>query len=345
MAPPPLGAADGSMLPDWSVDNELAARMDNFGVVPGAGAAPRATSGRTSRTHPRGRTNRELLNLEATSANPHPSEETSDSELRDSGITPAPSGSTPEPSHSTSRPSSPPPGPPPGPSSPAPGPPPSPPGPSGSPSSTEEILKTIGIVALAGIGVGALAVVAAPVALAAAGFTSSGVAAGSMAAAYQATLGGVIAKGSVFAALQSFGAAGLPAMAQATTAVAGAGVGGSLAAACRKLFGGNKTEGGDGGEGDGGKGDGGEGDGGKGDGGKGDGGKGNGGEGEAATEPEAANAASEDRRDLKDEKDICAETCTKSTDEKPSKKAEEQEPSHQNMENEEAAKKRDSFRK
>lgn len=172
--------------------------------------------------------------------------------------------------------------------------------------------------------------VAAPVALAAAGFTSSGVAAGSMAAAYQATLGGVIAKGSVFAALQSFGAAGLPAMAQATTAVAGAGVGGSLAAACRKLFGGNKTEGGDGG---------------KGDGGKGDGGKGNGGEGEAATEPEAANAASEDRRDLKDEKDICAETCTKSTDEKPSKKAEEQEPSHQNMENEEAAKKRDSFRK
>ncbi|KAH6924155.1 hypothetical protein HPB50_013076 [Hyalomma asiaticum] len=232
MVPPPLGAPDGSMLPDWSVDNELAARMDNFGVVPEAGAAPRATSGRTSRTHPRGRTNRELLNLEAASANPHPSEETSDSEFRDSGITPAPSGLTPEPSHSTS---SPPPGPPtvppPGPSSPAPGPPPSPPGPSGSPSSTKEILKTIGIVALAGIGVGALAVVAAPVVLAAAGFTSSGVAAGSMAAAYQATLGGVIAKGSVFAALQSFGAAGLPAMAQATTAVAGAGVGGSLAAA------------------------------------------------------------------------------------------------------------------
>lgn len=162
---------------------------------------------------------------------------------------------------------------------------------------------------------GAAAVAAAPLALAAVGFTSSGVASGSMAAAYQATLGGVIAKGSVFAALQSAGAAGLSAMAQATTAAVGAGAGVSAAAACRNVFGGNETGGGDGGE------------------------------GEAGTISEAADGAIEERRDLKDEKDVCADTYTKSTDRKASKKVEEQEPSRQNVKNEEAARKRDAFRK
>lgn len=69
----------------------------------------------------------------------------------------------------------------------------------------------------------AAAVLAAPAALSAAGFGSAGVSAGSMAAGVQSTMGGVIAKGSLFSLCQSWGAAGLPAAAQAVTAATGAG--------------------------------------------------------------------------------------------------------------------------
>ncbi|XP_077483178.1 uncharacterized protein LOC144093525 [Amblyomma americanum] len=74
-----------------------------------------------------------------------------------------------------------------------------------------------------GAAVGAMvAVTAAPAVLAAAGFGAAGVAAGSLTAAVQSPMGGIVAKGSVFAICQSWGAAGMPAVAQTAAATAGA---------------------------------------------------------------------------------------------------------------------------
>lgn len=267
MAQPALDAPAGSMLPGLSAHGEIAAEMDDLGLAPEPRALPRssARSGRrypngelvaqlgdlrlvsevaappwdsTTRTEPMRSTRRRdgpseepdstadrtvsrqsetsssaVSSPRTASARLHPHGDTSDSECEDSGKTSKPSNSMPGRSaNGNAKPSKQPGG-----------------------SSIKKKLKTAGIVAGVAVVAGAAAVVAAPIALAAVGFTSSGVAAGSMAAAYQATLGGVIAKGSVFAVLQSCGAAGIPATAQAMVAAGGATVGGGIATVSQKF--------------------------------------------------------------------------------------------------------------
>jgi len=75
------------------------------------------------------------------------------------------------------------------------------------------------------VATGLAAVAAAPLVLGAAGFTAGGVAAGSIAASVQsAVYGGSVASGSVFALLQSAGAAGIGAAANATIAGTAGGI-------------------------------------------------------------------------------------------------------------------------
>ncbi|XP_075530376.1 uncharacterized protein LOC142563671 isoform X2 [Dermacentor variabilis] len=272
MALPQLDAPTSSMPPGMSAHGELFAETEDFGLVPGA-TAPLRTSSRTSQPcRPvDGELIAELEGLrlvsevrapplasattikpkravdstvaekpgtsQTASASSHQPGATvdnrDDTESEDTDTKPKPSGSAPGAS--------------------APG--------NGKPpdeqhflsSEAKDKLKTAGIVAGVAVGLGAAAVLAAPVALAAVGFSSTGVVAGSTAAAYQATLGGYIAQGSVFALCQSWGAAGLTATAQAGVAAGGASIGAAASSVGlwwkRKLGkdAGNNTDGGSGG--------------------------------------------------------------------------------------------------
>ncbi|KAM7138654.1 interferon alpha-inducible protein 27-like protein 2A isoform 2-T3 [Macrochelys suwanniensis] len=86
------------------------------------------------------------------------------------------------------------------------------------------------LVTLAGAGIAAgVAFVGIPVALGATGFTAAGIAAGTVAAEMMSAAaianGGGVAAGSAVAVLQSIGAAGLPAAANAVIVGVGAAVG------------------------------------------------------------------------------------------------------------------------
>ncbi|KAH9365957.1 hypothetical protein HPB48_001690 [Haemaphysalis longicornis] len=100
----------------------------------------------------------------------------------------------------------------------------------------KKVIKYCAVAAGTGLAVGVGAVVAAPIALAAAGFGTGGVVAGSLAAVIQSSIGNVVA-GSAFAALQSWGAVGIPLAAQATFGTVGASMGGALGALGVKLSG------------------------------------------------------------------------------------------------------------
>ncbi|XP_050046941.1 uncharacterized protein [Dermacentor andersoni] len=351
MAPPQLDAPTSSMPPGMSAHGELFAETEDLGLVPEA-TAPLRTSSRTSQPcRPvDGELIAELEGLRlvsevrapplasATTSKPKRTVDSTVAGKRDTSQTASASSHQPgaivdnrddtESEDTDTTPS----GPPPGPSAPG----------NGKPpdkqhflsSEAKDKLKTAGIVAGVAVGLGAAAVLAAPVALAAAGFSSTGVVAGSTAAAYQATLGGYIAQGSAFALCQSWGAAGLTATAQAGVAAGGASVGAvasSVGLWWKRKLGkdpGNNTDGGSGGG------------------------------SETGTGAETGNVAngkgaggSGEGGELGNRKDTCGENDrasgsrkVKSTDREPGGKTEGQE-TCQNEQNEQAAKKQEAFRK
>ncbi|XP_065283724.1 uncharacterized protein [Dermacentor albipictus] len=206
----PLHASSRTSQPCRAVDGALIAGLEDLELVSGVGASPLASAASSELERTVDSTVAEKPDTQQTaSASSHQPGVTVDrrydTKSEDTDTTPTPSDSAPGPS--------------------VPG--------DGKPtdeqdflsSEAKEMLKTAGIVAGVTLGVGAVAVLAAPLALAAAGFSSTGVVAGSAAAAYQATLGGYIAQGSLFALCQSWGAAGLTATAQAGVAAGGASVG------------------------------------------------------------------------------------------------------------------------